>query len=174
MDTLGIFARLRQHKWFGWLLFALFIAVLLVGWRLWPRVGLVSEEASALAGSLIDGAGFDLQRETGKMRLVYFWGSWCPVCRVQQGTMDAITKDYAVVTVAVASGTEQEVQQYLTQHNLQWRVLNDPLGALEKSWGVQGVPTVLIMDEKGRIRFRVGGYSGNRGLRLRLWLSEFF
>ncbi|MDX1280455.1 thioredoxin domain-containing protein [Shewanella colwelliana] len=38
--------------------------------------------------------------------LVYFWGSWCPVCRITSPMVNAINDDYAVITVAVASGGE--------------------------------------------------------------------
>jgi thiol-disulfide isomerase/thioredoxin len=173
-DKIHPIAALRQRKWFGWFVLLLFTGTVLVGWRLWPSLGLATGEAPSLVGTMVDGAEFDLKREAGKATLVYFWGSWCPDCLAYQSTIDSLNQDHAVITVALTSGADLEVQQYLAKHNLFWRALNDPQGTLAKSWSVRGVPVMFIVDGQGRIRFRLQGSRGGNGLRMRLWVAEHF
>ena len=171
----GILSKLRQRKWHAWLVLVLFIGAALVGWRLWPRLALAEGVAPPLAGTLlVDGAAFDLKRETGKPVLVYFWASWCPDCYVQQSVIDSLARDNTVVTVAMQSGAEPEVRKYLEQNGLRWRVLNDTEGAITKAWAVRGVPVMFIVDGQGNMRFRKFGISSVMSMRVRLWFAEHF
>jgi len=104
--------------------------------------------------------------------LVYFWASWCPVCRLEQGSVSALLRDHPVVTVAMQSGSAAEVSGYLREHGLDWPVINDPDGALAARWGVRATPTFFVVDRERAIRFREVGYTSGPGLRLRLWLAR--
>ena len=123
---------------------------------------------------MVDGATFDLKRESGKPVLVYFWASWCPDCHLQQNVVDTLARDNNVVTVAMQSGTEIEVRKYLEQNGLRWRVLNDNDRTITKSWGVRGVPLMFIVDGQGNMRFRKSGISSVTSMRVRMWFAEHF
>jgi peroxiredoxin len=125
--------------------------------------------APALTATLSDGRTFDLAQLRGAPALVYFWGSWCPVCRAEQGTMDALVRDVPLLTVALQSGTSPEVNHYLAQHGLHWPTVADEQGDIARQWGVSGVPAMFVLDGAGEIRFVTRGYTTGWGLRLRLW-----
>ena len=125
--------------------------------------------APPLTATLSDGRSFTLHQFHGAPALVYFWGSWCPVCRAQQGTIDHLAQDVPLLTVAMQSGTAAEVQHYLTQHGLRWATVADEYGDLARQWGVSGVPALFVLDGTGEIRFVTRGYTTGWGLRLRLW-----
>jgi len=74
--------------------------------------------------------------------------------------------------VAMQSGSDDEVAQYMQKEALSFPVLNDPEGVLAAQWGVRGVPASFIVDTAGRIRFVEVGYTTGIGLRLRLWLAR--
>ena len=103
---------------------------------------------------------------------MHFWASWCPICRAEQGSIEALARDYPAVTVAMQSGSDEEVARYMQKEALGLPVLNDPEGMLAAQWGVRGVPASFIVDGAGQIRFVEVGYTTEIGLRLRLWLAR--
>lgn len=151
-----------------------FAALLLAVWfgaSLWQQRGMVVGPAPALAAPLLDGGRFSLESRRGAPVLVYFWGSWCPVCRLEQGTIESLARDGSVVTVAMQSGSDAELAKWLRERGLVFPVINDPDGMLAAEWGVRAVPAFFIVDADGAIRFRETGYTSSAGLRLRLWLA---
>ncbi len=164
-----------RSRWMGWLGTVLLFVLAYAGVRVWQGIGVEPYPAPPLAGTLLDGAAYILERETSKPRLVYFWASWCPICKVQQGAIDALMRDNDVITVAsLKSGTVPELQQYLAQASLNWRVVNDPEDELARAWKVRGVPKMYIVDRRGQVRFQMSGYTSGIELRARLWFAEHF
>lgn len=109
---------------------------------------------------------------TNKPAIIYFWGSWCGICATIQGTISTVLQDYSGVTVALRSGNDADVLNYLQNNNLDWQVINDHDGALAQAFGVSAVPAVFIIAPDGEISFVTLGYVTEIGLRLRLWWLE--
>ena len=152
--------------------YALQLAVALViiaGVRIWQQRDLVSGPAPARTGILLDGRTVAATVQAGQPMLVHFWASWCPVCKLEQGSIESLARSYPTLTVAMQSGSDAEVAGHLRKEALTFPVLNDPEGAISSQWGVRAVPTSFIVDAQGRIRFVEVGYSTGIGLRLRLW-----
>jgi thiol-disulfide isomerase/thioredoxin len=137
--------------------------VVVLAVRMWQQRDIVSGAAPALPGVV-------WQKQP---TLVHFWGAWCPVCRAEQGSIDAIAKDYPnTITVAMQSGDELAVGKFMREQSLSFPVINDPDGAISQAWGVHAVPASFIVDAAGQIRFVEIGYTTGWGLRLRLWLAQ--
>lgn len=151
--------------------FAILLLAVYVGVSVWQQRGLAAGPAPELAQPLLDGGRFSLDSRRGAPVLVYFWGSWCPVCRLEQGTIESLARDGSVVTVAMQSGSDAELTKWLRERGLVFPVVNDPDGMLAAGWGVRAVPAFFIVDADGAIRFREVGYTSSAGLRLRLWLA---
>ena len=130
---------------------------------------LVTGEAPPLEGELLNGQTVSLQDYRGKPLLLHFWASWCSVCKLEQGSINAVSADHPVLTIAMQSGTAEEVSDYLAQQGLDFPVLVDEQGDLARRFGVRGVPTSFILDPSGRIAFAEVGYTTGWGLRARLW-----
>ena len=110
-----------------------------------------------------------------KPTLVYFWGTWCPVCRVTSPTIDKLTaaNDYPVVTIAIKSGSDQELHSYLTEHNYQFTTVNDQEGEVFADWQGQVTPSYVVLKD-GEMTQGLTGMQPLWSLKLRLWLSEVF
>jgi peroxiredoxin len=132
---------------------------------------MASGQAPPLQGRGLDGAEIALVAQRGRPVLVHFWASWCPVCRLEQGSINRIARDHAVITVAMQSGSRDEVAAYMTAHGLRFPVVVDPSGDLAARYGVRGVPSSFIVDASGRVRAVETGYTTLLGLSLRLWLA---
>lgn len=133
---------------------------------------LVQGIAPSLQATLIDKQPIDLQNLRGKPVLLYFWATWCPVCKMQNGSVAAISEDHTVVTVAMNSGSDLEIEAFLEEKQLDFPVLADESGIIAERFGVSGVPTSFILDPRGSITFTEVGYTTEWGLRLRLWMAQ--
>lgn len=160
-----------ENKWVRHGAFALLLLVIYVGVRTYQQRDLVLGQAPAFDVETLSGTRFVLPGDTHPT-LVYFWATWCPVCRVEHGSIDALAAEYRVVAVAMQSGTNAELAGYLREHP--WRVptSNDLSGEQAANWGVHVTPTFFIVDSQGRIRYREVGYTTELGLRFRLWLAS--
>lgn len=162
----------RQRRWLLLLAELLFFAAVYFGLRAYMQRDMAGGEAPALEGRLLSGAPVRLADYAGRPVLLHFWASWCPVCRLEQASIQALARDWPVLTVALQSGDEAEVRAYLQAQGLQWDTLNDPDGRIAARFGVYGVPATFVIDPEGRIRFRERGYTTGWGLRARLWLAD--
>jgi peroxiredoxin len=148
-----------------------FIAVMF-GLQWWQSRHIERGPAPGLAGPALDGRWLSLEQGRGNPTLVYFWATWCPVCRLEQGAIDDLAEDYPVITVATRSGDAQALSAYLNEHALSFPVVLDETGVLAERWGVKGVPASFVIDSRGEIRHAVFGLSTGLGLRARLWLVD--
>ena len=120
---------------------------------------------------LLDGARFEISAFSGKPVLLHFWATWCPVCGLQEGSVESVAQDYPVVTIASWSEGEAAVKKYMHDNGLTFPVMLDDSGKLARSFGLKGVPASFILSPNGEIAYVETGYTTEIGLRLRLWLS---
>src|SRR4051794_28880050 len=78
----------------------------------------------------IDGESFNNASVKGKVVLLQFWTTWCPICKSEERLLDAIDKEFAprgLVTLAIDVGEgKKTVKKYLQEHPRTVRiVLND-------------------------------------------------
>lgn len=164
--------RSRPPRWRGWLINIALVVLVIAGVDWWKSRPLARGEAPPLAGLDLHGQRLDLRDWRGEPVLVHFWGSWCPICRVMEGSVDALAADHRVLTVALQSGEPAEIAAYLQQAGLSFPVIPDPDGAIASRWGVRGVPASFILSGDGQIVSTTVGLSTEPGLRLRLWAAS--
>ena len=160
-----------KRRWLRRAVEVVVVLALILGARAWQQSGIASGPAPALTGVLLDGKPVTLAAFSGRPVLVHFWATWCPICRLEQDSIDALARDAAVITVAMQSGDRAAVVQHLRNETLSFPVLNDPDGVIAAQWGVRAVPASFIVDGAGQIRYVEVGYTTGIGLRLRLWLA---
>jgi peroxiredoxin len=133
---------------------------------------MVKGVAPSICSELISGEFFNTEKALmqGPV-LVYFWGSWCPVCSLVSPSVDSVAEDYTVLSVALSSGSDDDISLYLKKHGYQFKTLNDQHGIYAQQWGVKVTPSIFIIDQRGNIVFVTTGVSTSWGLKLRLWLA---
>ena len=151
----------------------LLIAVYL-GVKSYTQRDLVQEVPPTLNATLLSGQSFNLQVQRDKPLLLHFWASWCPVCKLEEQSIDAINKNHNVVSIAMQSGDENELKTYMHTEKLSFPVIADNAGDIAARFGVKAVPVSFIINSDGKIVFIEAGFTSSWGLRLRLWLAEFF
>jgi len=118
----------------------------------------------------IKNSKIDFKAYKGKPLLVHFWGTWCPVCKVEVGNIEQLSKKYNVITIAVNSGSDEEIRTFMKQHKLSYTVINDKSATLAQKFNIEVYPTTLIYDKEGVLKFTEVGYSTTLGLQARLEL----
>ena len=107
---------------------------------------------------------------TQDITLIYFWAEWCGICKMMQSAVSDVLTEYSGITVAVKSGTDNHVKQYMQDKQLTWQVINDVDGEIAQQYGIKGVPTLIILNKAGEVAFAVSGYVSGIGMTIRIWL----
>jgi len=111
------------------------------------------------------------KKQQDELTLLYFFAEWCPICKLQNSTIQALSKDFNVIGIAMQSGDDSAVKRYLAERDIKFPVVNDLSGRISRAYGVNGVPATFIIDNQGKIHYSTRGYATAAGLRSRLWLS---
>ncbi|EGM69364.1 protein disulfide oxidoreductase [Shewanella sp. HN-41] len=149
------------------------MALVLYGVSRYLQRDMVTGQAPALSGIAIDGSHLALNTTQTEPTLVYFWGTWCPVCRVTSPMIETVGQDHRVISVAVASGSDSEIQRFMDEHEYHFPVLNDDSGEQSTQWGAMAFPAIYIIDTQGNIRYVTSGVTSSWGMKFRLWLAQF-
>lgn len=120
--------------------------------------------------SLLDNTEYTIPKD--KPLLLHFWATWCPTCKLEAANIEKISKDYEVITIAVQSGTKKDIQNYLQNNNLSFKVVNDKDGFYSRKFNIKAFPSTLIYDKERNIKFSEVGYTTTAGLYARMLLSK--
>jgi thiol-disulfide isomerase/thioredoxin len=130
------------------------------------------EKFELLNITLLDDITYEVKKD--KPLLVHFWATWCPTCKIEAANIEAISKDFEVLTIAVNSKDDTHIKNYLHEYNLSFRVLNDKNSIYAQKFNISVFPTTLIYDKDKNLRFSEVGYTSTFGLWLRLWWISIF
>lgn len=115
--------------------------------------------------ALTDGAGsvHRLSDYKGQVLLIDFWASWCIPCKASFPQLDALHKEFKDkgVTVLAVNLDEQRkaADLFLSTRPHTMPVVFDPAGSAAETFGLKGMPSSVIVDRKGIIRFIHMGYT---------------
>ena len=116
------------------------------------------------------GKSIDLSNYKGEPLVVHFWATWCPICKLEASNIDELSKEYNVVSIAVTSGSNKDINEFMQKRQLSYRVVSDKDGNLAKKFNISAYPTTLIYTKDGKLKFTEVGYSTTVGLKARLHL----
>ena len=146
----------------------LFILSNIISYVRQPDLG--TDQLPQIEAKLLDGSTFRV--EEGKPLVIHFWATSCPACKLEAPNIETVSKEYDVLSIAVNSGSDENVKAYMQEHALSFKVLNDADGAWATEFNIEVYPTTFIYDAKGKLRFTEVGYTTTAGLLARLeWVE---
>ncbi len=149
----------RRRRWLRRLLEVAIVVLVFLLVQAWLTREAPRGPAPPISGTLLDGSQVSLDDLKGRPLLLHFWATWCPICGLQQGAINAIAKDHAVLTIAMDEASADEIRGYLQDAGVNYPVLRDPQGDIARHYAIRGVPTSFILDRAGNIRFVETGYT---------------
>jgi len=114
-----------------------------------------------LAGPTKDGTAFTSADWKGKVILVDFWATWCGPCREELPRVTKMYGDYhgqGLEVLGVSCDNDlSSLNSFLQQHPaMAWPQLFDASKpgwhALATQYGIEGIPTMFLIDKKGVLR----------------------
>lgn len=121
--------------------------------------------------TLLQNQSYELPEQ--KPVIVHFWATWCPACKIEASSIEKLAKDYEVITIAVKSGTDQEIAKFMSANGYSYKVVNDFEGRLSQEFNIGAYPTTFIYDKNQNLLFSEVGYSSYIGLWLRMAWATF-
>lgn len=106
-----------------------------------------------------------------EIKIIHFWATWCPVCKLEAPNIEYISKDYDLLTVAVKS-KDSDIKQYMKENQLSFKVIDDSNGLLAKDFNVSVYPTTFIYDKNGKLIFSEVGYTTRYSMIFKIWLAK--
>ncbi len=118
---------------------------------------------------MVNGKQFSSSDYHDKPLIVHFWATWCPTCKLEISNFNTIAKEYNLITIAVQSGSNEELKKFMQEKGLEFPLINDRNGVLAKKFAITAYPTTFIFDKDGEVAFSEVGYTSTWGLKLRVW-----
>ena len=135
-----------------------------------------NEPAPPFEATTLDGKKVSLDSLSGKIVLLDFWGTWCPVCRGDsdyvQSLPDSFPKDRFVLLEIDSGDTRAALTNYIDQNHLEGTQIQDDTNKLQSLFHVSAYPTYVILDGDGTIRMRERGARGDLRGEIRKLLAE--
>jgi thiol-disulfide isomerase/thioredoxin len=159
----------------GWLkqiaLFTLFAIVVTGAMDIWRGKDIPRDNLPDLKGITLSGTDIDIEQlSQDQAVLVYFWGSWCPVCNFVSPAVDTMASMYPVVTVAMNSGPDDKMKKYLVHKGYEFETINDSDNEVARDWSVQLTPTLMVFKD-GELKHYTTGFTSLPGMWVRMLLS---
>lgn len=118
---------------------------------------LEGKEAPAFSLETLAGGTFDLKEHLGKRPVVLdFWAVWCPPCRASLPKVAETVKglgdaDLAFSTVNLGDSPDK-ITEFLKSKNLEdLPVALDKNREAAKLYGIQSIPTMVLIDKEGKV-----------------------
>ena len=101
----------------------------------------------------------------GKVLFLHFWATWCPPCKVELPHMESLAKKLAsqgdkakMEFLAVCiSDSQKALTSFMQKNGYTFASALDEPGFVAMKYGIQGVPTSILISPEGKIlKIQVG------------------
>lgn len=113
----------------------------------------------------MDGGTFRVADQRGSLVFLDFYASWCEPCKIELPLVERWSRgNRGSVVVPVDVGEPRSVAaSFARRYSLQ-NVALDPTSSARALFGVQGFPTIVVIDATGHIRAKWEGLNPAIGL----------
>lgn len=110
----------------------------------------------------LDGSNLRLHEQRGRVVLINFWATWCGPCRQEMPLLNQLYQKYrgSGFTLLGINVDEdgRKAQAVANQLGLAFPVLLDADKAVSQRYELASMPSTLLIDRDGRVRYLHKGY----------------
>jgi len=140
-----------------------FLALLAFSFSL-ASVPVKKRPAPEIVGKTHDGKTVRLSDFRGKVVLIDFWASWCGPCKEEFPFLVQLHeklkhKNFTVLAVNVDTEIE-DMANFIAKQKVKpsFPIIVDPEGKIAERYKLKGMPTTVMVDKQGNIRYRHTGF----------------
>lgn len=153
---------------FGWGRLLDILAILVIAFVVWkifiaPRT--LQHDSSAypaprVSYERLDGRTFTIADAQGRVLFLDFFASWCEPCRLEMPLVEAYARKHPEIdVVAVDVGEPRPVAEAFARRYHLANVALDPKTTAQGFFQIEGFPTIVVIDPRGRIRATWSGFN---------------
>jgi thiol-disulfide isomerase/thioredoxin len=103
----------------------------------------------------LTGAPASIAALKGRVALIDFWASWCGPCRMIAPRLSSLKDRLGAQGLSVVGITTDDAEQaaiFAEKFQMRYPVVVDKDGATSRAYGINGLPTMILVDKKGVVR----------------------
>lgn len=108
------------------------------------------------------GDNIRLAEQRGQVVMLNFWASWCGPCRKEMPLLDEMSKRYSAAGFVLYGVNVEEdntdAKKLIKELGVSFPILYDTESKASSLYNVDAMPTTVVIDKKGEIRFVNRGY----------------
>ena len=138
------------------------IAAVIMASTAFAASGDAAGPAPAFTLTGLSGQPAALSQYKGQVVMVNFWATWCGPCQQELPLLDQMYKKYKPAGFTLLGVNVDKdaptVKALLARKPVSFPVLLDPANQVSKAYHVEEMPSSVIIDRKGEIRYIHRGY----------------
>ncbi|WP_341938100.1 TlpA family protein disulfide reductase [Marinimicrobium sp. C2-29] len=108
------------------------------------------------------GENLNLEEQRGKVVMINFWASWCAPCRKEMPLLeelyDRYEKDGFTLFGINVEQNPEAAEKFLADVGVSFPILYDPESEVSRAYQVNAMPTTVMVDRDGEVRYVNRGY----------------
>ncbi len=125
-----------------------------------PDAGVKYDTAADFTLKDLNGADVALGSFKGKKVLLVFGATWCQYCVREVEDLKAFynrhkDKDVKLIYIDIQESLAK-VSGFVKKHNIGYTVVIDTDGSVANKYGIYGIPTNILVDQTGAVKYKGG------------------
>jgi len=135
----------------------------------------VDQPLPAFTFTTLDGKPIPVTAFQSYVTVIDFWGTWCTPCIAEMPSLNSVYSEYApnpkvrflLVNSELGGDNPEKIRSFLRRNPISIPMALDPDQSYFKL-DINGLPLVVVVDQRGHIRYEDTGYATGEATKLRL------
>jgi peroxiredoxin len=126
------------------------------------RAGEIAKPAPTFSLQAQDGSQVSLEDFQGQVVMINFWATWCGPCRQEMPHLEALYQRYGDLGFTLLGVNVEPdssgADKFLKDTPVSFPILFDPKSEVSQMYDVIAMPSTVLVDRSGNVRFIHHGY----------------
>ena len=91
-----------------------------------------------------------------------FWATWCPYCRKERAHLNELYSEYkdnGLIILSISTDRSvKKLKKFMNKTPADFIVLSDTEGRVSSSYNIRGLPSSLLINREGIIKYKFTGF----------------